>query len=308
MDSFLSGVYDFFKKAGTGGYMVYVSQFPRDAMGFIRSYAENLSAGTTLRVYAVGGDGILFDCLNGIMGFPGAELAAIPYGRTNNFVRGFGKKNMALFRSLPLQLSAPAAPMDVIRAGNNYAMNFCLIGTEAMALLNAARIQRSLEEGSAGLRWLNQRLYRSFYLIGGVAACRDRGLLRQRYQVTLDGEDLSGVYRGIYAANGPWYRGGKSPQPSARADDGRMDILFARGGGVLRTLSLMPAYLRGRHDRYPDFFQKQGQKLSIQSGGPLVIGMDDVIFFDTELTVELLPGAARFVDVSRRAGRNPSDE
>jgi diacylglycerol kinase family enzyme len=72
-------------------YSIQISEFPRDAIIVIREYVQNLESGAALRVYSIGGDGTAFCCLNGIIGLEGAELALIPYGVGNDFIRALVK-------------------------------------------------------------------------------------------------------------------------------------------------------------------------------------------------------------------------
>jgi len=285
------------KKRPEGDYEIVISQFPRDAIGLIRSCVKNLPEGTALRVYAVGGDGILFDCLNGIMGISNAALGAIPYGRTNNFIRGFGRGTKSLFRDLSLQCTAPTIPMDVIHAGTNYALNHCVVGIEAEASRQAMAICYWMEQGNSLSQWLSRKLYVSIYFIGGVAACLNKKLLNQRYEVTINEEVFNSHYREVSIFNSPYIGGCMHPINNALPNDGILDVILARSSGILRIHCLLPFYATGRHASFPRHFTlRRGRKITIRSELPLLISLDDAVFFDTELTVNLLPGAVQFID------------
>ena len=124
-DKVLASIHTYFLSTGRN-YEIFESRFPRDAISYIPLYAKNLSEDISLRVYAIGGDAILYDCLNGIIGLKNAELGVIPYGLTNNFVRGFGKNAKDFFRNIEMQSKAASVPFDVIRCGNNYSLNYCI--------------------------------------------------------------------------------------------------------------------------------------------------------------------------------------
>lgn len=301
MDSILARIHEYFFLEGdenySTDYTIEISQFPRDAVGIIRAFAKSLPKGTPFRVYAVGGDGILFDCLNGVMGIKNADLAAIPFGRTNNFVQGFKRKNKSLFRRPGRLVKAPAFPMDVIRGGNNYALNYCTIGIESLAILNTLNIQEKMEAGGSMSQWLNRKLYKQLYYVGAAQAIyQDKRLLYQQYEVSLDGEDFSGAYRGIAIFNGAYYGGNKHPIPSAMPNDGFLDVLLVRSAGRLRTASLVPFYVQGWHDKFSDFTFRRARRITISSRQPIIAALDDVVFFDTSLTIELLPSAVCFAD------------
>ncbi|GHU12952.1 lipid kinase [Spirochaetia bacterium] len=282
-------------------FKVAVSRFPRDAEGIIRDYVEELPPETALRVYAVGGDGILFDCLNGIIGLENVELGIIPYGRSNDFIRGFGGQNKSLFRNIALQVEAPSVPMDVIRGGNNYALNFCATGITSLALLYTQRFIENLKKSSRLVRWLTHRFHRYVYWVGGFPAFFNRNVLQQPCEIIIDEERFEGRFRGVLMANGAYYGDGKHPASGAMPNDGLLEVVLARGAGTLRFLYQLPFYMKGRHEKFPgDFIVRRAKRVIIHSGEPVLITLDDQIFFDTSLTVQLLPAAVRFVDVTEQ--------
>jgi diacylglycerol kinase family enzyme len=298
MEQVLAKIHGFFKITGPGDYMIHISRFPRDAAGFVEKVAQKLPKDIVLRVYAIGGDGILFDCLNGMIGLPNVELGAMPYGHTNNFVRGFGRKSRGLFRDMERAFTAPVIPLDVIRCGSHYALNFCAIGLESLAIHNALKLHGRLEEGGPVSQWLGRRLYNQLYYVGGIPACLNRKLLHQYYEIEIDGEDFSGQYRNIFIANGAFHWG--HPAPSAMPNDGLLDIILSCGAGWLRTISLIPLYMQGQYSHFPkDFTIKRGQRLRIRTEEPFLASCDEVPFYNSDCTIEALPGAIHFVDASK---------
>ena len=298
-EQILYKIHSFFEIAGHKNCALHISQYPRDAIGFIRSFAWNLPEETTLRVYAVGGDGILFDCLNGIMGIEKAELAVIPYGHTNSFIRGFGKGTKTLFRNIERQLTAPVISLDVMRCGNIYALNSCTIGIHAEAIRKTEHIQEEISKDRMFSRWLYRRLYKHLYVAGIIAACWNKKLLFQQYAVDIDGEISNGTYRSLAIYNGSYYGENIHPVKNAMPNDGVLDIVFAHSRGILRTYSMTPFYLSGRSEWFPgEFTMKQGRKISVSSEDFLQVCMDGEMFYETQFTLELLPAAVQFVDAS----------
>jgi diacylglycerol kinase family enzyme len=305
----VSGIHQFFRERENKEYDVYVSQFPRDAVGYIPLFARNLDDGTALRVYAVGGDGILFDCLNGIMRLQNAdtELAAVPYGMTNNFIQGFDKNDRLFFKVLSRQYSAPSVPMDIMRCGINYVMNYCVVGIEAEAVYRADRTREKMEKGSFLTQWMGRTMYIPLYFASGVGACNNKKLLYQQYEVDIDGEKFSGVYQSFSVFNSPYFGGNLHPINNARPNDGILDMITTRTRGCLQTCFLYPFYVSGHYRMFPrNFFLKQGKKIRIHSDNTLAISMDGIVFFEPELEIELLPSAVQFVDASRFGYRGRS--
>ena len=52
--------------------------------------------GENIRFYSCGGDGTAAEILNGIYGDPAAELAIVPIGSGNDYIRNFGEKKRFL--------------------------------------------------------------------------------------------------------------------------------------------------------------------------------------------------------------------
>jgi diacylglycerol kinase family enzyme len=283
MEGVIAAIHRFFFLIAAEDYVVHISQYPRDAVWFIRSFAKTFSSQYPIRVYAVGGDGMLFDCLNGVMGFPNMELAVLPYGRINNFIRRFGEKNKALFRDIGRQYLAPAIPLDVIQAGTVYGLNACILGIEALALLNFRRIQKEVEQGGPVVQWVYQKWYKWFLYASSSAAGFNRQYRRRNYAVAIDGEDFSGQYRSIAVANGCDPELPKRPC-AGRLHDGMLDIRLEQGPP--RTAAS------------PKTLIKQGTNITLGSRIPMLLSLDGILFFESSLAIELLPGAVQFVDAA----------
>jgi diacylglycerol kinase family enzyme len=295
-----SSIHQFFEKIENKDYDIHISQFPRDAVGFIPLFAKDLPDTTTLRVYAVGVDGILFDCLNGIMGLKNVELAAIPYGHTNNFIRGFGKNEKYLFRQLSQQYDAPAIPIDVIRCGDYYALNYCVFGIEAEAIRQTEKIRERMENSNSLNKWLSRQLYTFLFFTGKLAALGNKRFLYQRYEVNIDGEGFNSAYQSISIFNSAYSSEFFHPPSNAMPNDGILDILAVRSAGSLQTFLQYPIYMSGKYQMFPlKFVLKQGKKISVRSENIVLLSIDGVMFFDHEFEIELLPAAIKFVDASR---------
>jgi len=300
-DRVVAEIHGFFKLTENNNYDIRVSRFPRDAACFIPLYAENLDKETTLRVYAVGGDGILFDCLNGVMGLENVELAALPYGRTNDFIRGFGGNGKSLFRSVSRQYNAPVVHLDVIRCGDRYALNYCSVGLEAETIRHTGKIRERMEKGNTLSQWLCRRLYVLLYFVGGFLALRGQKKLRRRYEMTVDGEYAEGFNQVFSVFNSLVYGGIRIPVNNASSYDGIPDIIIIRSKGFLRTYAKLFSYMTGRYEMFPgSFIFKRGRKINIRSDNPHVLSMDGEVFYESDLTVELLPSAVKFADAGMR--------
>jgi diacylglycerol kinase family enzyme len=306
----LSQIEGHFKKKPGQEYDIHVSRYPRDAVGIVRKrIGAAIESDRILRVYALGGDGIVFDCLNGLIGSPNAELALMPYGGGSDFVRAFGEEHYGQFRDIKLQTASPVIPTDVIHCGNNYALNnyalnFCAIGMEALSVMKIASLNRRFEKACSRFPFLNGLLY----VIGGIAAAFDRDVIGQYYEIEADGEDRSGFYSLINIANSPCYGFGKSPVITAVPDDGKLDMLTTRQIDSFTILRYISDYLRGRYYKHPSIFTlKRVRKVSIRSESPLLVNLDGEAFVDSEFTIEIIPKAVKIVAVNNLAYRRKAE-
>ena len=89
-----------------------------EATSWVRRRLENAPPEDLLRFYAVGGDGTLGEVLNGLYGFENAELACVPMGSGNDFIRNFGGEPRGAedypFTRIDAQLRGEATPIDVM--------------------------------------------------------------------------------------------------------------------------------------------------------------------------------------------------
>ena len=72
-------------------YVIYETKAHRDAIIFVKEYITE-HPGEELRFYACGGDGTLFEVINGASGASNVEISCVPVGSGNDFLKYFGVK------------------------------------------------------------------------------------------------------------------------------------------------------------------------------------------------------------------------
>ncbi|MDR0324687.1 MAG: hypothetical protein LBI19_01155 [Oscillospiraceae bacterium] len=269
-------------------YRIYISRHPRDAIAAVHRYLLSVPFDETARVYAVGGDGILFDCLNGMINFQNAELTCVPYGNTNNYIRAFGGDAVPAFRDIRKLCAAPSRPVDVIRCGANYALNDVNIGFIGQTVVIANTLFRHKSSN-----WV-RRIPSTIYFLSALRALSNKQALQQEYTVVMDGEDISGRYSNILFSNGACMGGKYIANPLAMPDDGRLDALLGTASGRLKIIRTMGDYRKGRYAKHKIFLHKTFQKAEIKSSLPLLVALDGEAFYAQEVTVEIVPGGVKF--------------
>jgi diacylglycerol kinase family enzyme len=268
---------------------IHVTRWKRDAMGFTRRYAANSEE--LVRVYAMGGTGTFFEVINGIMGIPNTQAAALPLGTKNSFLRYYGEKNFHFFNSLRNLMISNTLSLDVIRWGNTCGINNCLIGAEAMSYLlgrelsKKTRLPGDLCYNSCGI----------YYLFTGRAL--------QHYRIQFDGEDIEGDYVSIMIANAPCYGRHMSPAIDANPRDGMLNLYLIKSLPKSKTIPVLDDYEHGRYRKWPGFISHYTTKsLSVSSDKVMSLSFDGEIFFDKQAEFTLVPGA---IDMVYPSGLEP---
>jgi diacylglycerol kinase (ATP) len=138
--------------------------------------------------------------------------------------------------------------------------------------------------------------------IAGVAEMFDKETLGQYYRIQMDDEEKIEGHMGlIHISNTPGYPVTKTVMPAAVPDDGLLDMVVYPQRSVWKTIRLMPYYLKGQHEKFPDLcIYRRVQQVSVSSDRPLGIGMDGEVFFDTSFNIRILPKAVRVASVGGR--------
>lgn len=201
------------KKTGID-YEIYYTKAAGDGIRFVK---ETAAKGDPCRFYACGGDGTLYEVVNGAYGFKNAEVAVVPLGSGNDWTRLFG--DLDIFLDIEGQINGKAIPLDCITCddGKNVevAINQASMGFDA----DACAVQGQMKKlpGVAG--------HLSYYL-GGVYCMFSK--VNNRYHITIDGKEQDGNYVFAVGCNSRWYGSGIKVAPFAMPDDHLMDVVLMK--------------------------------------------------------------------------------
>jgi len=268
-------------------YKIYISRHPRDAIAAVHRYMISVPENETVRVYAVGGDGILFDCLNGMVDFKNAELTSVPYGSVNDFVRTFGKDAKAAFRDIKALSVAPSRPVDIIHCGANYALIEVNIGLIGLTVYKANKTLR-------GTSKLIHHFTPSIYNLSGIRSLVNSQVQRQEYSIIMDDVDISGSYSNIHLANIPCDGGTSIPSPYSVPDDGELEAIMIRSAGKFNLARIIDDRNKGRIETNDIFEHRKCRSMSIESSLPMCVEMDGEAFFAQEIKLKIIPNGIKF--------------
>lgn len=216
-------------------YELYYTGAVGDACRFVHERCLN-EKDTPLRFYACGGDGTINEVVSGAVGFDHAEVAVVPIGTGNDFVRVLGKNED--FLDIAAQIEAEAVPFDLLRWNNKYCVNMMNVGFDGEVAARAGRAKRRVPGKLA-------------YIYGVLGEFFK--MSKAKFRLVIDGEDMGEkqVQLSLYA-NGSFCGGGFRAAPYADLHDGRMDVCFIRPVSRLTLIRLIGSYKKGTHLLHKD--------------------------------------------------------
>ena len=223
-------------------------------------------------LYSVGGDGTAHEVLNGLQ--KGVRFAIIPTGTGNDFYRVIGDRKKLEEMIERTVLHGKDKWIDVGRLNDRLFLNVANIG------IDAAINKRTNE---TDLKYIPNELGYA------VSALKEVFKIKPyNFKLKLDEEfeDISITLLSIM--NGQYYGGGFRSAPLSELDDGFLDLCIVDSVSLLRAVSLIPKYLKGKHLDLKEVTYKKVKSLEIKSDVPLTYGTDGEIFEATDIKVEIL--------------------
>lgn len=268
-------------------YDIHVTTCRGDDTTFTKAYLAD-HKDEAVRVYACGGDGTMNGVAIAIKGYPNSELAVYPVGSGNDFLKYYDPKSVASFKSLENLKNGEATPIDLIKVGEDFAVNEFNIGFDANVVVKQAKIKKlPLVSGKFA------------YDLGVLSAFL--GKIRGNYKITIDDEV---IYEGVAllgaVMNGGYYGGGYFCAPLAKVDDGVLDFCMVKDVKKTKFLGLINDYKSGNHihensKAYPYIIHARGKKIRIEIDKEWPYSLDGEIYYTKDVTVEVVPNAIKFV-------------
>jgi YegS/Rv2252/BmrU family lipid kinase len=229
-------------------------------------------------VVACGGDGTVNEVANGLAGTV-TPLAVVRAGTANVWAKEIGVPKDAA-KALQLLSDGEVRSLDLGRAGERYFV--CMAG----AGFDAA-IVKEIEASGA-----KRRFGAAAYVSTGIRlASRHQSVSAQ---LLLDGASVSSDVFWLLAGNTRNYGGVLNLAHMARADDGRLEALLLKKGGLLRLARLLPLALLKRHHRSSMVTHRTVESLEISTVG-LPVQVDGEYAGETPVRFGVAPRALRVI-------------
>ncbi|MGE4353132.1 MAG: diacylglycerol kinase family protein [Oscillospiraceae bacterium] len=266
--------------ASGGDFEVYTTRAPMDGEEKVRAEA---AVHDTLRVYAVGGDGTLNECVNGAAGLSNVAVAVYPSGTGNDFVRMFGAEKTR-FLDLRALTAGEVRKLDLIGCNGRYGLNICSVGVDARIGTQVHHYSRLPLIGG------------KFAYVSSTVVNLMRGV-NQRMRISFDGRVIDGMAALVCVCNGRFYGGGFNPVPEARPDDGILDFVIIRGVSRFEFIRLIGKYASGRYRELPEKYLAyyRGDYAKIESDNLLCINIDGETMESHTVEFKLVTGGLNFI-------------
>ncbi|MBQ6467070.1 MAG: diacylglycerol kinase family lipid kinase [Clostridia bacterium] len=263
-----------------------------DGIEFTKSIGQK---GEPARVYACGGDGTLYEVVNGAYGYSNLEVAVVPLGSGNDFVRYFGTKED--FLKLDDQIEGVPCELDLIKCGDEIAINQCSMGMDAEVCAMQGKIKKfPLVTGEGA------------YYIGCIYAIIKK--FKNRFTVTYDdGTVIKKDALFCFIGNASYYGGGFRAAPLALPNDGLLDVVLVEASvSRAKLASLLNAYKRGEHLDWDITTFKRVKNVKIHSEKPAAVNVDGECQYVTDASFELIEKGIKFVVPKGSAFLNNTDK
>jgi diacylglycerol kinase family enzyme len=236
---------------------------------------------------AAGGDGTVADLVNER---PGVPITVLPAGTENLFARhfGIGPRPEALAGMIA---SGQVRRLDLGRAGGRLFTLMAGIGFDAdvVSRHHAARVRDGLMRTTHRAAYVEPVLRSSFcYRFPELSVAIEEPERGPR-------ETLVGTTAFLF--NLPRYALGLPIAPTARDDDGLLDLVVFRDPGPFRALRYLWLVFRGLHLRRPGVYHRRVRRVSIRSTEDVPVQLDGdpagmlLASRPEPWTAEVVPGA-----------------
>ncbi|MGD2129660.1 MAG: diacylglycerol kinase family lipid kinase [Lysobacterales bacterium] len=231
-------------------------------------------------VVVAGGDGSLFDAVNGLCARAAADrvpLGVVPVGTGNAFARDLGLRPGDWQRAVELIGRQQRRRVDVGRVDTSretwHFLNIVGTGLPVAAMNTAHR-----------LKWFGRSAY-TLAVLYHILHLKSYPL-----HIEIDGKHIEQEALFVEVSNTRYTGTSFLIAPQAKFDDGLFDVTFVRRMSRARLLRLFPTIYRGEHLRFEEVSTFRGRQVRILAPRGLALAPDGEIRGSLPATVSCLAG------------------
>jgi len=253
---------------------IYYTKDTDDATRFTRE-----RKGEDCCVFACGGDGTVYDVVNGAIG-NNVCVGVYPCGSGNDFARIFNEP-----KNLEKVLINKPRKVDTINVNGNYSINVVNIGFDSKVNYDVDKYKKKFKVSTA-------------YNISIVTNLLKR--INYPYTIKLDGEVVeSGSFLLMSLGNASYYGGGYKCAPKAEIDDGLIEFCAVRKVSRFTLAKLIKVYKKGEHLENKKFkkyiLYRQCKTVEIESEYEFKYTLDGETFQTKRLVATINPRSINLV-------------
>jgi diacylglycerol kinase (ATP) len=233
-------------------------------------------------VVATGGDGTLNEVINGVASVDGAlarcAIGLLPAGTGNDFARALGIQDPE--QAVAALLAGQTRPVDLVALGTRVFLNASAGGFTAET---SANVTSDLKQAVGPLA----------YVIGGARAVIEYEPVRVLCEA--EGRAIETDLQLFAVCNGPYIGGGHQLAPTARPDDGVMEVCLVRATSTLDFLTLLPRLSSGGHVDDEDVAYFRTREVTLTFARSIRVNTDGEVLEASRCHYRIRPGAVRMV-------------
>ena len=261
--------------------------------------AHSASSAGCSAVVAIGGDGTLFEVVNGVMGFARREVepdthspvavGLVQAGRGSDFGRSVGIpsdvdtacERLLAGRTQRVDLGHVSYTSFSGKPRARYFINAAGMGFDAEVTVRANAAPKALGGTVPYLSSLLTTLikYRNKRLVVRV----DKG---EAYQIKANS---------IVVGNGQYFGGGMKIAPDAQVSDGLFDIVMLGDFGKLDLVRNVPRVYDGSHINHPKVSVQRARQVEVSSPDKLLLQADGEVLGTAPARFTVIEGAIRLI-------------
>lgn len=278
-------------------YETYKTEGPRLVIPFLKKYFKENNK-DTVRVYACGGDGTVHEVANGLVGVKNAELAILPIGTGNDFVKSYGvtNDNIEQYRSFKPLIEGKPIDIDLTKIVGDglsepwYSINVINFGFDAIV---GARGNYYKENGLPAKAKPGTNPY--------DYALKNDAMKYGRFndiEVFADGEKLNDKQMLLATlAQGQWVGGQFKCAPKSDNTDGLIDVCVLKTMTFLGLGMIIGTYTKGKHLNKPrkKIVYRQALHVKMSSPQDFDVCVDGEMIKGNNFDVEICPKAIKLV-------------
>jgi YegS/Rv2252/BmrU family lipid kinase len=256
---------------------------PKDATQF----AQEAARANASRLFVLGGDGTVFEAVNGLIKRLGeanahqVPLGILPVGAGNSLVRDLGYTSLE--EGLEHAARGDTRRVDVLKYhaidARGYSLNLLGVGYLAEVADFSSRYLRGL--GMAG------------YGLGALAKLLT--LSAPPITVRLDGVQRTEPACMVVVCNSRYTAGAVKIAPQAQIDDGLADVILVGNFERIEFVRALPALFLGTHLGHPKVKVFRARRIEVEGLRPRLLMPDGEVMGRTPLSCEVVPRAITLV-------------